>query len=73
MSREFLHAYFKAQAAHKSLHRLTKSFEEELPDQVILDGSPNRAEHDRLEAVERLLAEVRDQIVLSSIKHSTFN
>lgn len=64
MSREFLHAYLKSQAAHKALHRLTKSFEEDLPDSVILD---------RLEAVEKLLAEVRDQVVLSSIKTCNFN
>lgn len=64
MSREFLHAYLKAQAAHKALHRLTKSFEEDLPNQVILA---------RLEATEQLLEEVRDQLVLSSIKDCRFN
>jgi hypothetical protein len=36
MSREFLHAYLKAQAAHRSMHRLCKAFEIDSSDTQIL-------------------------------------
>lgn len=53
MSRHFLWAYLKAQEAHKELHRLTKSFEEDLPDAVL---------EERLTRIEALLSEVRSLV-----------
>lgn len=36
MSRQFLHAYLKAQDLHRQVHKLTKAFEEDSTDEQIL-------------------------------------
>lgn len=50
MSRQFLHAYLKAQELHKSIHKLTKAFEEDSTDEQILK---------RLSDSESLLIEIK--------------
>ena len=46
--RDMLHAYLRSQEAHKELHKVTKSFEEDSSDEEILK---------RISAVQRLLNE----------------